>query len=311
MISYIGNAHYCYANSAAMLLSSIGEWVDPSVIEVLSGTSLGAIYDRQKESFYFNHPALPPDLGITKALGLLGFECMVRVSDGPEDFPREALEKDLAIGPAVLGPVEQFYLAYNPNHEHLRGADHYLLAYQLEGENCYLHDPAGFPHVFLDLANLKKAWRGEGVVGYARGYYRYITHPRRAATPTDEEINQAALEYFREIYRQADEIAGQGVLLTGGEAIGAFAAVVRNGEIPPEKVGFLKNFLFQLGAKRANDYALFFSGLERQLAGIKAEQAQLHGWCHTYVGQEDWLALAECLDQLAETEEEFRQAFFS
>lgn len=42
MSNYIGNGAYCYANSASMLLSSIGEKVDPSFLETIGGFSLGA-----------------------------------------------------------------------------------------------------------------------------------------------------------------------------------------------------------------------------------------------------------------------------
>lgn len=42
MIPYIGNALYCFADSTAMLLASIGENISSSRIEVLTGVGLGA-----------------------------------------------------------------------------------------------------------------------------------------------------------------------------------------------------------------------------------------------------------------------------
>lgn len=42
MIAYHGNGAYCYANSASMLLATIGEDIRPSLIEILTGFSLGA-----------------------------------------------------------------------------------------------------------------------------------------------------------------------------------------------------------------------------------------------------------------------------
>ncbi len=51
MISYKGNVSYCYSNSTSMLLSTIDEDVNPSLIEVLTGFSLGAsIEDNIKTS---------------------------------------------------------------------------------------------------------------------------------------------------------------------------------------------------------------------------------------------------------------------
>jgi len=41
MLTYYGIAKRCYANSAAMLLSSIGEEVAPPRIEALTGMGLG------------------------------------------------------------------------------------------------------------------------------------------------------------------------------------------------------------------------------------------------------------------------------
>lgn len=48
MSVYYGNGAYCYANSASMLLSTIGEEISPSLIEVLTGFSLGAAIEPHK-----------------------------------------------------------------------------------------------------------------------------------------------------------------------------------------------------------------------------------------------------------------------
>lgn len=45
---YIGNGHYCYSNSAAMFLSSIGENVSPQLVEILTGVGLGAMIENEK-----------------------------------------------------------------------------------------------------------------------------------------------------------------------------------------------------------------------------------------------------------------------
>ncbi len=44
-ITFHDSYWYCYANSAAMLLSGIGEAVSPRLIEALTGVGLGASFD--------------------------------------------------------------------------------------------------------------------------------------------------------------------------------------------------------------------------------------------------------------------------
>lgn len=41
------------------------------------------------------------------------------------------------------------YLSYNPNHEFLAEADHFVLAYGMDDDVVHLYDPEGFPHVSL------------------------------------------------------------------------------------------------------------------------------------------------------------------
>jgi len=44
MISpYLGKIEYCYSNSTAMLLRSIGERIDPSLIEVMTGMGISEV----------------------------------------------------------------------------------------------------------------------------------------------------------------------------------------------------------------------------------------------------------------------------
>lgn len=60
MISYRGNGSYCYSNSASMLLSTIGEDVSPSLIEVLTGFSLGASIE--DDLLFFDNSITSPDV---------------------------------------------------------------------------------------------------------------------------------------------------------------------------------------------------------------------------------------------------------
>ncbi len=80
MTRYIGNGPYCYANSTAMLLATAGDRVDPSLIEVLTGVGLGAFWLDDSKRLISSNPATPPDVGISHALTLLGFEFIEQAS---------------------------------------------------------------------------------------------------------------------------------------------------------------------------------------------------------------------------------------
>lgn len=68
---YIGNGHYCYSNSAAMFLLSIGEHVSPQMFEVLTGVGLGAMLENGKTLFL---SMKDPDDGINCAFNILGID---------------------------------------------------------------------------------------------------------------------------------------------------------------------------------------------------------------------------------------------
>ena len=54
MTAYHGNGAYCYSNSASMLLTTIGEEISPSLIEVLTGFALGASIDAENNLLFFD-----------------------------------------------------------------------------------------------------------------------------------------------------------------------------------------------------------------------------------------------------------------
>ena len=141
MFEYVGNAPYCYANSAAMLLKSIGEDIHPGKIEVLTGVGLGAIW-QDDGLFWLSNPYSPPDVGLSAALGILGFQFVEGSSEKPDPCPLEELEELLQTGPVVLGPLDMGYLDYLPFSA--PGADHFVLAYQIASESCFFARSGGF-----------------------------------------------------------------------------------------------------------------------------------------------------------------------
>jgi len=297
-LKYIGNGPYCFANSTAMLLASIGEEVPPSLIEVLSGVGLGATFYEELGLLFFSHPNLMPDLGIGKALEILGFSYISKASKNEEDFPPEELKKDLARMPAIVGPLDMGYLIYNPDHKCLRGVDHFVLVYAVQGKNVYLHDPAGFPNVYLDIENFKKSWKAEKIL-YRRGYYRYITSVRRIKKRNRDEIYKDALYYFKLIYQKAKKSKR----LNGPEAILSYAKKIGKGKITQGEKEHFIYFALPLAARRALDFGSFFSFENKKLANLKFLQSRLFGKAHVLTLKQKWVPLAKTFQELAKTEE--------
>jgi hypothetical protein len=111
---------YCYANSAAMLLSSIDEHISPRLIEALTGVGLGASFNPPLPFF---GKLQPPDLGLTQALELLGFGFDEQAQDWPEPAPLERLAR----APMIAGPLDMSHLVYNPGRPRGGGVDHYVV----------------------------------------------------------------------------------------------------------------------------------------------------------------------------------------
>jgi hypothetical protein len=288
-----------------MLLASIGENISSSQIEVLTSVGLGAFWINDAKLIFFSNT--PPDIGVSRALELLGFEYTEKSRPETEPAPLDELRAVLAESSAVLGPVDMGYLHYLPFHDQVAGADHYILVYAMDEDGIYLHDPAGFPHVSLPLDQLGLAWRAERI-DYRRDAYRYWTAPKRVQHPTEEEIYDRGLQHFRSCYRGADDWATGGNWVVGHDAILTCADHVQGGEISPQEAGHMTGFAFRLGARRALDFAAFFDRRDAELAALKRRQAELFGRCHVLAIREDWTSLAGALGQLADVESEFRAA---
>ena len=308
MIKYIGKAEYCYANSTAMLLASIGEDVYPKRIEVLSGVGLGAFLEQNSNSLFFSNLCAKPDEGISRALTILGFQFEERNSDTPDNPPFEQLKEVLVSGPAVLGPLELGLLAYNPNSKGPIGADHFVLAYAMDDERVYLNDPYGFPQVSLTLEQLKEAWRAD-TVSHKHGYYRFWFNPKRVKSPTEKEIYDSAVESFKELYKASREKAIRDNRRIGSEAILHEAERIREGKAGVDEIGFLTGFMLPMSASRALDFADFFDAYNPELAELKRKQAPLFGKAQVYAVAKDWENLYETMKELAKIEDLFSSRF--
>jgi hypothetical protein len=314
MITYVGSAFYCYADSASMLLASAGQRVSSSRIEVLCGVGLGAMWVPDVGMFFLNNLTTPPDKGITQALELLGWRFTERSSSEAAMPPFEQLAEDLMLSPVVLGPLDMGFLKYNPLWPYLRGADHYVLAYALGAEECLLHDPAGFPYVSLPLDDLGQAWKAESI-RYRRGHYRCWTALRRQAEVSEDELYRRALGAFQASYRISENLVANeewaAAYKINEDAILNCAGALADGACTQALKAHLGDFVLRLGAKRALDFASFFEPHAPELAALKEKQARLLGRSHTAAVREDWKAVARGLREVAGAEEEFRSVLLS
>lgn len=294
---YIGNGKYCYANATSMLLKSIGEYIPPEKIEVLTGMGLGAVF----EGDYLFLDSTFPDIGITKALDILGFTCEESVEESPNQAPFHQVKDILTESAVMVGPVDLGYFTHWPNYEYLSGSDHYVFVYDMDDQNIYFHDPAGYPYVSLTLDQFQKAWRAENIQ-YRRGYFRFWHSAKRQSHPSEEYIYQQAIKGFQTQYENTEKKNHP----NGSEAILMFSEVFKSEEIPNEITAHVTHFLFQLGAKRANDFAYFFKEHHPELFELKIIQAKLLGRCHVIAAHERWNNITVHLQQLADVEHEFR-----
>lgn len=305
MLSYIGNGAYCYANSSSMFLETIGEKVSPALLEVLSGVGIGATWLEQPKLLFFGE--VIPDRGVSRAFEILGYEWKEISGDAEGEPPLEELRRDLERGPVLLGPLDMGHLTYNPNAPYLGGSDHFVLAYKIDDEAIYLHDPAGFPFVSLPLSQFVLAWKAERIIDRVFSYH-YWTAPKRKNSPSETEIYTNAIQYFKKTYQESASAAPNSEILHGKEAILRVVKRIKEEEgLTPGEIGHLSYFALQLGARRAMDYAAFFAKFGAgDLAAIKEKQAKQFGRCHTLIVEKNYLALADALYELAEIEDEFR-----
>ena len=301
--TFLDSAWYCYANSAAMLLSVVGEEIPPRTIEALSAVGLGASI---KHLPFFGE-LTTPDKGISQAFTLLGFEYDEGFAEAADSPPFDRLATLLAECPVILGPLDMNCLIYNPMRPRAAGADHFVLAYEANGQKVHLHDPAGFAHVSIDWTHLAKAWRADGVL-YKRGHYRHWTKPRRVRHPSPREVYEEALRAFKALYRQAEEAALYERRPIGRDALLALSKAASQKSFSQDQLGHLLFFALPLAAKRALDYAVFFQERHEGLRRLKLDQAKAFGACQSSMTKEAWAEAASEFERLADIEVAIKEA---
>jgi hypothetical protein len=295
VVEYQGNVSYCYADAMAMFVSTHGiSGISSGLIEVLTGiTLLGGhrVSEPECEKLYFS--TVPTPQRLTKALNLLGLECETESGPGTGD-PVELLSRDLATGPVMLGPLDMGYLRYFPYHQHARGADHYLVAYAMDEEQVYVHNPLGYPCATLGFDDLARSWRAENLPCPGGPFHRW-RQLRRTSSPSPSQIYAGAAEYFESVRKEVP---------SGVPEILRFAEALRAGELSSRSLAFLTVFSFSAQARRGLDHANFFkSAGDLAMAAYKLRQAEVFGGCLQAANVGDWAGVADRFQELAELEE--------
>jgi hypothetical protein len=297
---------YCYANSTAMLLASVGETVSPRLIEALSGVGLGAFQNRQGLPF-FSGLTGKPDSGISAALDMLGFAFSEAATDDPEPAPFERLDALLKDSAVIVGPLDMSHLSYNPMRPRFAGVDHFVLVLGHEEQNYRLHDPAGFAHALIAPKDLHLAWKAEAIA-YRNGHYRRWSHAWRKRNVSEDALYDTALEFFHDQYTAASVLAAEQNETINAELIRRWATTASHGEWSEAQLGHLTHFALPLGAKRAMDYAAFFAPRHAELADLKRQQAVEFGAAHSEMMGKSWRASGDRLLRIADLEQQIAQA---
>ncbi|MEM7134530.1 MAG: hypothetical protein AAF702_50155 [Chloroflexota bacterium] len=310
-VHFVGNGAYCYANSLAMLLSTVHDDYAPGYLECLTAVGISAVsVETPKGPVPFFSIGLP-DEGISVALKNLGYE-FSRAYCSPNDSPNDIhslneLREAIASGPVLVGPLDMSQLSYITNHERLVGADHFVVIYALEDDRVHLHDPSGFAYVSLSLEHFIRAWRGASIEYrpdvYPQGPYSMWWNVRRIRKPTAAEVFRLTDQYIYQLLRRQDEQDNPNF---GCDMIRLLAEQVRTG-IPEYYRGQFGGFTLPLGARRCADFAQFYMPYDLERAQIKDNQGRCFGRAFLAFGQQDYEGLSTALHEIANLEEEFQQ----
>ncbi|MBV6450432.1 MAG: hypothetical protein MHPDNHAH_01156 [Anaerolineales bacterium] len=300
--SYSGNSTYCYSNSLRMCLEQAGmdHLPDTGLIECMTGMPFGATFLQFENPLFFPNPTpIDPDSGVTRALESLGWTCELWRSDDA-DAADAKLREALRQGPVLLGPLDMGFLPYDPNRQHKRGGDHFVVALKLDGEVVQVHDPQLYPFAILPLDDLIRALYAMDL-GYAKQAYtlRFNFQPQRR--DTREKMLDAALQNARELIHAHP--AGP-VAYGGPNAFTRVAELLRQNP-SDDFTGMLVHFALSLGARRSADAACFLEEVgETEAASLFITRAETFGKAQYYGAQQKWDDVAGLFDDLAQMEAE-------
>lgn len=298
---YVGSGPYCYTNTLVAILGAEApaDWL----VESLTGSPFGFQLIAGRIPL-FDPYGWDPDTGIDQALRLLGIECDRLTFDSAEDAC-EVLAEQLRHGPVMLGPVEMGLLRHQPGATGPIGADHFVLALDIDEDAVTFHDPHGFPWTRLPIDVFCAAWKGE-TVAYADGAFPMRTGFRRARRG---DAHDAVMAFLPEA---AAWLAGRDIAmppgsLGGSQGLDRLADMVTEG-LPEEVDAVLTNFALRLGTRRRVDAARTLTMVDEPVAAdLLHQQAKVLGSAQYYAVVGDDEALAACFRQVARLHEDLTE----
>lgn len=296
MHPFIGSGPYCYSNSLAMMLGE--QAPSPSVIEVLTGSPFGFELLAGRLPL-FDPYGWDPDQGLDTAIDLLGWTCR---REGAED-EQEAIGKlrhAVKAGPALVGPVEMGLLLNHPGFNQPIGADHFLLALDVDDDRVRYHDPHGFPHATLPVAAFLAAWRAD-TIGYKSTCYTIRSNFEQVRQVSEEAALLACLPHAAAWLTLRDDVEVPPGTVGGQDATDRLAEMVLAG-LEPGIQGHMVHFAIRVGARRLTDAATALARLGlHEAAAVAGEQARLVGSLQyeLVAGSAEWAA--ETLRRLGPT----------
>lgn len=297
---YVGSGPYCYTNS---LVAVLGADSPPDyVVETLTGSPFGFQLIAGRVPL-FDPYGWDPDVGLDQALRLLGFTSDRLTFDAAEDACA-ALRAELRAGPVMLGPLEMGLLRHQPDAKGPVGADHFVLALQVDENGVTFHDPHGYPWSRLPTEVFCAAWEG-GSVAYANGAY-----PMRAGI---RRVRQRGVDgAVRELLPEAAAwLCGRDVVmppgsLGGSEGLEQLAQMATEG-LPADMNQMLTSFALRLGTRRRVDGATSLAKIgEHTAAALLQDQAKTVGAAQYHAVVGDNAALAAAFRRLARLHDALR-----
>ncbi|WP_230689982.1 hypothetical protein [Catellatospora paridis] len=298
----MGSGPYCYANSFAMLLGERSP--STAVIEVTTGGPFGMQLIGGTLVF-FDAYGWDPEQGFDRALSAIGWTSTVS-KGGDADAALARLTAAVRQGPVWVGPVEMGHLRHQPEMTGPIGADHFVVALDVDDERVLVHDPHGFPYAEVPVGDFMTAWRAE-TISYGEPYTMRTDFVKVADVSDADAIRSTIPAAIDWLSMRADVPMPPGSLGNG-------AAAERVAELVEAGAGdglreHLMYFAIRVGARRLSDTAdcLRTAGYDKA-AVIAAEQARLVGSLQHPVVTKDFPVAAAALRRLAPTYDLLRAA---
>ncbi|MCT9138639.1 cysteine peptidase family C39 domain-containing protein [Streptomyces violarus] len=303
--AFSGSSPYCYSNSLAMVLGA--DSPVSSAIEVLTGSPFGAQLVEGGLP-HFDPLGWDPDLGLDRAIHLLGWTCQ-RTSSGEVTEAIDRLRRASRSRPVLVGPVDIGLLLHQPwSAGEANGSDHWVVVLAVDDEQVLFHDPDGFPFATLPIGAFASAWNSQMVECAGpftmRSDFRRV---RQVDVLAALRNSLPAAQRWLDVGRQ-DEGQTQHGALGGGAAVERLAAQVLTG-LDDRTLGHLTGFAVRVGTRRLSDASLWLGEVgAREAAEVADLQARLLGSVQYSLVADEAQAAAAMLRQLAGTYDDLRTA---